>query len=127
METNKATKPDLLTLVAVWEFIAAFLAFIGIGAIIVFAFPAVGFMWLGPTIGTIFGLSVAIFVLLAYVGLSVAGGIGLLNGKEWGRIMSIVQAALSLLSFPFGTTIGILVIIYLSGDKVKNYFLGTTK
>ena len=34
-------KPDLLILIAIWEFISAFVVLIGIAAISVFAFPAV--------------------------------------------------------------------------------------
>ncbi len=119
-------KPDLLVLVAIWEFIAALMALIGITAISLFAFPTVGFMWGRAATGAIFGLSVAILLLVCYIGVCVSGGIGLLAGKEWGRILSIVQAAFSLLSIPFGTVIGILAIIYLTKNEVRDYFLGTS-
>jgi hypothetical protein len=115
-------RPDLLILVAIWEFLTALGAFIGIGAICVFAFPSVGMMWGAPRVGGLFGLSIAVLVLLCYIGISVAGGIGLLTRKDWGRILSIVQAALSLLWIPIGTIIGILVLIYLTGSEVRQYF-----
>jgi hypothetical protein len=38
-------KPDLLVLIAIWEFISAFVAFIGIVAIAVFAIPFVLGSW----------------------------------------------------------------------------------
>ena len=38
-------KPDLLVLIAIWEFITAFISFIGIAAIAVFAIPAVLGNW----------------------------------------------------------------------------------
>ena len=115
-------RPDLLLLIAIWEFITAFGALIGISAIAVFAFPEAIDPFVGPAIpGAIFGLSIAILVLLCYVGLAVAGGIGILQGKEWGRVLSIVHAALSLFVFPVGTVIGILSIIYLIRPEVTDY------
>lgn len=115
-------RPDLLILVAIWEFLTALGAFIGICAISVLAFPTAGEMWGAPQVGVLFGLSVAVLVLLCYIGIAVAGGIGLLNRKNWGRILSIVQAALSLLWIPIGTIIGILILIYLTGSEVRQYF-----
>lgn len=118
-------RPDLLILVAVWEFITAAVALIGISAIAVFAFPEViGPMWGPALVGGLFGLSIAVLVLLCFVGIAVAGGTGLIKGKEWGRILSIVHAAIALLWFPVGTVIGVLVIIYLTKPDVREYFAG---
>jgi hypothetical protein len=119
-------KPDLLILVAIWEFIAAFFAFVGVAAIATFAFPDVSMMWGRSMVGGYFGLSLAILVLLSYIGIAIAGGIGLLIGKEWGRILSIVQAVLSMLAIPIGTIIGILALLYLVSTDVKNYFSGSS-
>ncbi|UCH42456.1 MAG: hypothetical protein JSW16_06485 [Dehalococcoidales bacterium] len=117
-------KPDLLVLVAVWEFISAFLALIGISAIAVFAIPDVCRMW-GPALtGGAFGLGIAIFALVCYLCLAVAGGIGLLGGREWGRVLSIAHSAISVFFFPFGTVIGILAIVYLTRADVRDYFTG---
>ena len=115
-------RPDLLILIAVWEFITAVGALIGVSAIAVFAFPDVIGTWGIPSIGGIFGLSIAILVLLCYIGIAVAGGVGLLLGKEWGRIVSIAHSAASMFSVPFGTVIGILAIVYLTKQDVKEYF-----
>ncbi len=115
-------RPDLIILIAVWEFISAFGAFIGIIAISVFAFPAVSSLHGIGSVGGIFGLSIAVLVLLFYLSFAIAGGIGLLGGKEWGRILSLIHAALSLLSIPFGTIIGILIIVYLIKPEIKDYF-----
>ena len=134
-------KPDLLILIAIWEFITAFVVFIGIVAIAVFAFPAVlgvwgdwgyynGMMWNNgdmPRVGAVFGLSVAILILLCYLALAIASGIGILTGKEWGRITAIVHSALSLFSIPIGTVIGVLAIIYLTKMEVKEYFIPPSK
>jgi len=124
-------KPDLLVLVAIWQFVNAFLLLIGIAAIGVFAFPDAlgyysfpgGFNYHGIIdVGAIFGLSIAIFFLLAFIVLSVAGGIGLLMGKGWGRIISIINAVFNLINFPIGTVIGVLVLIYLTKPDVREYF-----
>jgi len=120
-EVSKVKKPDLLILIAIWEFITAFFALIGISAIAVFVIPDAIRPWWGLEVGAIFGLSIGILVLLCYIGIAIAGGMGLLRGKEWGRIVSIAHAALSLFYFPIGTVIGILSIIYLTRPEVLEY------
>jgi hypothetical protein len=117
-------KPDLLILVAVWNFILAFFMLIGIFAVAFIGLPAA----LMDTVGidrtaVIFGISVGIIVMLALLIIALAAGIGLLQGKNWGRVMSIVIAAAGLLGFPLGTVIGVLIIIYLGRQDVKDYFL----
>jgi hypothetical protein len=125
-------KPDMLILIAIWQFITAFFAFIGIAAISIFAIPAVTNEWsyhfsdgyrMGM-VGGIFGLSIAILVLLCFLALAIAGGIGLLlnKGHEWARIVSIIHSGLSLLAVPIGTVIGTLSIIYLTKQEVRDYF-----
>ncbi|MFC1929885.1 hypothetical protein ACFLW6_03375 [Chloroflexota bacterium] len=122
-------RPDLLLLVAIWQFLNAFLCLIGIAAIAIFAFPGAlghyGAVNVGSDIGALFGLSTAILFLLCCIGLSIAGGIGLLLGKAWGRIISIINAVLSLLSIPIGTVIGVLVLIYLTRSEIRDYFEGS--
>jgi len=115
-------RPDLLVLVAVWEFITAFVALVGavcIGAIAIPAVVATGDPYVAAPLAF---LSIPTLLLLCYAGLGTAGGIGLLLGREWGRIMSIVDAAFTLLWFPIGTALGILVIIYLTKADVRDYF-----
>ena len=119
-------RPDLLLLVAIWEFITSVCAFIGAVAIAVFAFPMLLAMRV-PRWGALFGLSVVMILLLAYLGFAVAAGIGLIMRKEWGRILGIVHAALSLVSMPIGTVIGILTLIYLTKSEVREYFELATK
>ncbi len=116
-------KPDLLILIAIWEFISAFGALIGILAIAVFAFPSV--IDQPGDVGGIFGLSIGMFALVCYFAVAIAGGVGLLLGKEWGRIVSLVYSALNLFAIPFGTALGILAIIYLLRPNVREYFKPT--
>jgi hypothetical protein len=110
-------RPDLLTLVVIWQFVNAFLLFIGIVAISAFALPDTGG-------GGVVALSFAIFVLVCFLVLSLVGGIGILQAKNWGRIVSMVNAILGLLNIPIGTLIGVLVLIYLSKTEVREYFEG---
>ncbi|HEX73793.1 MAG TPA: hypothetical protein G4N93_01405 [Dehalococcoidia bacterium] len=119
-------RPDLLVLVAIWAFLSAFLYLIGIAGIAIFALPeALGFGWGPANIGGIFGMSIGMFVLLCGAGLSLAGGIGILQAKSWGRIIGIVIAVLSLFWIPVGTVLGVLVLIYLAKPEVREYFEGS--
>ena len=112
-------RPDLLILIAIWMFISSVGGIIGMSAIAVFAFP---YTW-DP--GGIFGLSIAEATLACYVGLSIAGGIGLLMRQGWGRILAIVNAVLSLFAVPIGTVIGALILVYLFRPEVREYFEGS--
>ncbi len=123
-------RPDLLILIIVWEFVAAFIALILLAVIILLAFPSVVIQYRFGAgldrpgyIMAIFGLSIVCIILFVYFGISIASGIGVLIGKEWGRIISIAQAALSLFSIPFGIVIGVLVLVYLTRVEVRDYFV----
>jgi hypothetical protein len=115
-------KPDLLILIAIWEFVTAFLATIGIAVLAAFAFPPTMHMWNISRAGAIFGMSLGALALVLFVALAIAAGIGLLLGKAWGRTMTIVHSALSLLNIPIGTIIGALALAYLFSANVKAYF-----
>ncbi len=60
---------------------------------------------------------------LGLVGLpKVIGGIGLLNGKEWGRVLVIIMAFVSLVNVPVGTAIGVYsLIVLLNRDTVDHF------
>lgn len=47
---------------------------------------------------------------------------GLLSGREYGRVLSLIHGGLSLLGFPVGTVIGVLQIVYLTKADVREYF-----
>jgi len=115
-------KPELLILVAMWEFVSAFGAAIGISAIFIFALPEILALEGIARLGGIFGITIGLFVLFCFTVITVAAGIGLLIGKEWGRILSLAHAVLILFCIPFGTFIGILIIIYLLTPEVRGYF-----
>jgi hypothetical protein len=52
------------------------------------------------------GAVIALIILLISAP-GVIGGIGLLKGKSWSRILVIILACLNLLNIPFGTALGI--------------------
>ena len=117
-------KPDLLLPIAIWEFITALGVLIGISAIFTFAFPAViSGLWGAALTGSLFGLSVGVLILTIMIVIALGGGLGLLLGKEWGRTLSIVHAVMTALWIPVGTAIGILIILYLTKEDVRHYFL----
>jgi len=127
-------KPDFLVPIAVWEFLTAFGALMSIVGLLGFLsfFPAwtvtngsPGIPRVG-TIGIVF-LVVLAPVFLAYLVLSITAGVMLLQGRETGRIMSIVHSGLSLLFlFPVGTVIGALILVYLTRPEVRGYFEGSS-
>ncbi|MFY8037136.1 MAG: hypothetical protein ACOVMQ_08215 [Cyclobacteriaceae bacterium] len=51
---------------------------------------------------------------------SIVGGIALLNGKKWALTLLLVLGCIKLLSFPFGTALGIYSIWVYSEDKKTN-------
>ncbi len=60
--------------------------------------------------------------MLFYLIAALAAGIGVLSGREYGRILSLVHGDIGLLFFPVGTIIGVLVIVYLTRADVREYF-----
>lgn len=58
---------------------------------------------------TVLGVvGIGLFVLMAVLSApAMIAGIALLRGASWGRVLTIVVAALQLLSFPLGTALGI--------------------
>ena len=71
-DTKLKKNDTLIILIAIWAFLSALGAFSGVVSIAVFAFPTVAELWNVAKVGAIFGLSLGIIVLLAYLGLSLA-------------------------------------------------------
>lgn len=69
-------------------------------------------LWFWPAI-----LRVAWVFLVLRSALAVIAGWGLLTRSEWGRIVAIVAAFLSLLKFPLGTALGIWTLVTLLGCR----------
>lgn len=113
---------DVLILIAIWDFLTALGAFVIIAVVSAIVFSV--FTQSSDVVRTfmLIAWAVAVIFLLAYLGLSVAAGIGLMKEREWGRILAIIHAALSLFRMPVGTVLGVLTIIYLLSPETKGYF-----
>jgi hypothetical protein len=68
--------------------------------------------WFGPAL-----LHLVWVFLFLRVGLALVAGFGLLERTEWGRIVAIIVAIISLIKFPFGTAIGIWTLVMLLGYR----------
>ena len=60
-------------------------------------------------VGVTFGVILAIVTVVLAVsgGLSLAAGIGLLRGKAWGDVLTVIASVLHLANFPLGTLVGV--------------------
>ena len=56
---------------------------------------------------------------------SILAGIGLLNRKEWGRILALAVGFVSLIDFPFGTALGVYTIWLLFDNEAMKCFGAT--
>ena len=56
----------------------------------------------GVTFGVV--LAIVLTVLAISGGLSLAAGVGLLRGKAWGEVLTIIASVLHLANFPLGTS-----------------------
>ncbi len=69
-------------------------------------------MWLGPVF-----IHLTWVMLVLRAGLALAAGWGLMEHTQWGRLVAIVAAVLSLIKFPFGTALGIWTLVVLLGYR----------
>lgn len=95
---------------------------VGIVCILAYGIPPV--MWMSGValVAGLLALIIPVTLLVCYAGLAAAGGIGLVRDMEWGRALSIVHSAITLLWIPIGTVIGILALVYLTRNEVREYF-----
>ena len=73
-----------------------------------------------PIMGALGGL--IFVVLLIFSAPQIIGGIGLLKMQPWARILMIVLSALSLLSIPIGTALGIYGLWVLLNEETVRLF-----
>ena len=74
-----------------------------------------------PVILRTVGIGVAIFLLILSIPKIIAG-IGLMKKKEWGRILTLIVAFLSILSFPLGTALAIYSFVILVKEETIQLF-----
>ncbi len=62
------------------------------------------------------------YILLIFCALpSIIGGIGVLQKKNWGMIITLIAGCISIFSFPFGTAIGgYTIYVFIEDNKSKN-------
>lgn len=77
-------------------------------------------VWAIPVIGGIGGIIFLVLIVLWLPGL--IGGIALLRLAQWSRVYMIVISGLDLLSFPFGTALGIYGIWVLTRPETEALF-----
>lgn len=94
-------------------------------ALIVFV-ALVGGGWISGDAGVLAitsGVAVIVgIVMLVLAAPSILGGWGVLNRRDWGRILIILLSILDLFSFPIGTAIGVYSLWVLSRDEARRAF-----
>jgi hypothetical protein len=80
----------------------------------------------GETYGRFVILSGIVTILLFFVFLvaigCIVGGIGLLNGRRWARVLLLILSFLNLIHLPLGTALGIYGIWVLMKDETDAFF-----
>jgi hypothetical protein len=109
MEENKMKKH--VTVAAILQIVFGSLNIIGALAV-AFAFGFIDQFVDDPTAMKVLGIvGVPLITVLALVGVAiVAGGIGMLSYKGWGKVLTLVMAGLGLLNIPIGTLKGVYII-----------------
>ncbi len=74
-------------------------------------------------VAMLIGLCIAGFLLILSAP-AIIGGWGLIKGKSWSRVLMIVISALHLLSFPFGTALGIYGLWVLLNEQSRQLLEG---
>jgi hypothetical protein len=65
---------------------------------------------------------IAFIAILVWCVPTLIGGIGLMQYREWARILMIVMSAIGLLSVPLGTALGVYGIWALTRDETRALF-----
>lgn len=78
---------------------------------------------ISPGILRVIGIIVSSFLGLISLP-QIIGGLGLLQHKEWARILILVLSFLSLIHVPFGTALGIYTMIILFNPETVRLFQG---
>ena len=76
----------------------------------------------GPIMALIGGVAMVALLVISVPG--IIGGAGLLNYRSWARILVIVISCLELLSFPFGTALGVYGLWVLLNKDTQPLFAG---
>lgn len=74
-----------------------------------------------PLLGGVVGTAIGFFLFLTGIPNLLAGW-GLLNHKEWARILALILGVLNLLKFPWGTVLAVYTFWVLLDDEVADLF-----
>lgn len=127
---NQLTFQDLKLHIPIvgWLMIVSSALMLAIGVIGFFVLTSLGVVAGDPqaalvlgTVGTWGGI---LFLVLALPGF--LAGYGLLQQREWGRLLAIVIAFLNLLNFPLGTLLGMYALWVLFQTSANDYFGSTS-
>ncbi len=91
----------ILSVLGLLVTVLVFLVFVGIGLLLAVADESEA-MGILAVIGTFIG----VFLFLVSVP-GLVGGIGLLKGQNWARILVLILSVLQLFNVPFGTAVGV--------------------
>ena len=119
-------RPDVVTIIAIYHFVAGGLALLGAGATLIFLMLPMTLgrgNWIGSGLGLVV-LGFGVLATLAFGLAAIVMGWGLLELHSWARWGAVVLAILQLLAFPIGTVIGALIIWYLLTDQGREVFEG---
>lgn len=105
---------------------------IGLNALTLVIMVFVGFIMLGAGVlsgeaeamGIMFIMAMVIGAIMLFVSVpGIIAGWGLLKGKNWARVLALVLGCLNILSFPFGTAVGIYTLwVLLIHEDSHDYF-----
>ena len=127
---NKATsRPDGITLLSALFWVLALLAIIG-GLIMMVTSNAIielieeeGKDVPHEVIDLLDSLFIGISIIIIIIGvLYIIAGWGLWTMKSWARLVAIILAIISVLNFPIGTILGIIILWYLFKPEIKEAF-----
>jgi hypothetical protein len=64
-------------------------------------------------------VGIILFIIFANGILWFLGGLGLLYRRNWGRILIVIAAIISLFNFPIGTALGIIYLVFMFKDRIE--------
>jgi hypothetical protein len=97
---------------------------IGIGAIVLFGGAISGDHEAMFITGAVGAAIACVLILISLPGM--LAGIGLLKMQPWARIVAIIVGAFHILSFPFGTALGVYALWVLLNAETEAMFRGQT-
>lgn len=107
-----------------WLFLVLNVLFLAVGLLFMFAMMGAG-VASGEAQGAAAGLGLGAFFGVCFLILSlpgILGGWGLLQHKNWARILVIILAILNLPNIPIGTALGVYALVILFNKEAQQLF-----